>query len=265
MAKSATAAATRRPATPKHDDRFGLQISLVAHGTLLFFLLIKGVFFPGKPIPFIPALRVDMVGLPDVLKKDLSKLSKIPAPPEIEKALKEAEQRIKEKPVDKTPKSAPKADDEVGLKQRKEAAAREKKLKSALERMKSLAKIADDEASTQKQTAIIKNNMLSKGTSLSPDARESMTNSYLDLLRDRLQSHWALPVWLARQKLDAQVLLYIDAKGRVTGVKFAKSSGNARFDDEVRNAITKSQPLPPPPDGIETSLLANGVLIGFPL
>ena len=85
-----------------------------------------------------------MVGLPDVLKKDLSKLSKIPAPPEIEKALKEAEE--KSKAIDKQKeKAAPKAEDEVGLKQRKEAAAREKKLKSALDRMKSLAKIADEE------------------------------------------------------------------------------------------------------------------------
>jgi TolA protein len=265
MAKTAAVGALRRAATPRQDDHFGLKISILAHGVLVFFLLVKGVFFPGKPIPFTPALRVDMVGLPDVLKKDLHKLSKIPAPPEIEKALKEAEQRIKERPVEKQPKAAAKAEDEVGLKQRKDAAVLAKKNKSALERMKALAKIAEEEDTTPKQSAIVKGNMISKGTSLSPDAKESLTNGYLDILRDRLQENWALPVWLARQKLDAQVLLFIDAKGRVTGVKFTKSSGNAKFDDEVRNAITRSQPLPAPPEGIGSSLLANGVLIGFPL
>src|SRR3954469_10400830 len=125
MAKPAAAGAVSRspaPASAMTDDKFGLRVSLIAHGALLFFVLIKSVFSPGEPIPYIPALRVDMVGLPDVLKKDLSQLSKIPAPPEIEKALKEAEERVKTEEKQAREKTPAKAEDEVGLKQRKSAA-----------------------------------------------------------------------------------------------------------------------------------------------
>src|SRR4051812_39815872 len=139
MAKPAAAAAASKRLAPSvdvdsiHDDRLGWRISLGAHGSILLFILIKSVFFPGQPIPYIPALRVDMVGLPDVLKRDLGKLSKIPAPPEIEKALKEAEDQAKAEAQDKAKKAQPKAEDEVGLKHRKDVA-REKKLKGALDR-----------------------------------------------------------------------------------------------------------------------------------
>lgn len=244
----------------KSDERFGLKLSLMFHAGLVFFLIAKSLIFPGKAIPYIPALRVDVVGLPDILKKDLNKLSKIPAP-DIEKALKEAA-KDKEKPLPGTQeKNSPKAEDEVGLKKKTEA--REKKMASALERMKALAKLQDDEP--KKTSALVKGNLKSKGTALSPDAKESMVAGYLDLIRDKLQGNWALPVWLARQKLDAQVLLYIDSRGRVQGLKITKSSGNPRFDDEVRHTIGASQPFPPPPDALATTLLANGILVGFPL
>src|SRR4051794_31191164 len=120
--------------TEVEHARFGLKLSLIAHAVILVFLIIKGLVFPGKPIPYIPALRVDMVALPDILKKDLSKLSKIPAPPDIEKALKDVEEKTKDLPDKVTKdKAPPKAEDEVGLK-KKQSVAREKKLKSALER-----------------------------------------------------------------------------------------------------------------------------------
>jgi outer membrane biosynthesis protein TonB len=268
LRNAAASVAVQTAAAPAEtsDDRFGLKLSLIAHAVILVLLIIKGLVFPGKPIAYVPALRVDLVGLPDILKKDLNKLSKIPAPPDIEKALKEADEKIKEEAEPKATKekSPAKAEDEIGLK-KKQAVAREKKLRSALDRIKALNKIQEEETPQKKVSAIVKGNLVSKGTSLSPDAKESMQSNYLDILRDKLLENWELPVWLARQKLDAQVLLFIDSRGRVKGLKFVKTSGNGKFDDEVRHTIAASQPLPAPPDGISEDIVSNGILVGFPL
>ena len=71
----------------------------------------------------------------------------------------------------------------------------------ALERLKDKTEEAppaeDDEA------IVIKGNQVSKGTSLSGDAKEQAQAGYYDLLRDSLAEYWSLPVWLQRQSSSA--------------------------------------------------------------
>jgi TonB family protein len=192
---------------------------------------------------------VDLVGLPDVLKKDKKIVAPAPAEPEkVAKQLKEAENTAKK--IKKAEAARP---DEVGLKRKAtQEKQREKRIQNALDRIKALAKLQ-----------VIKGNQVSHGHSVSADAKESSDPNYLDDLRQHLQDHWALPIWLARQNLSAQVQVFIDSRGRLRDFKFLKTSGNPRFDAEVKKTLTASQPFPPPPG--KGDFLSNGVVVGFPL
>jgi len=233
----------------------GVRLSLIAHGAIAALILIKSLVFPSKTIPFIPTLRVDIVGLPDVLKKD--KFNQ-PIPAALPTPAKPAE-----KPREKS-KAEPALPNEMVLKPKAKAeeAAREKKIKGALDRIKALQKINDD---SEKAPAVVKGNKISKGSSLSDDARESDQASYYDQIRDKLQQNWELPVWLSRQDLSARVQLMIDSRGILRGFRFIKASGNAQFDEAVKKTIKDSQPFPIPPTDIAGSLASNGILVGFPL
>ena len=258
----------------------GLRYSLGAHGLILLIALLKSLVFPGNPIVIPPALRVDIVGLPDVLKKDLIKVPTAPAPDKPAPEEAKPHETIKElkplPPVKETVKQKPAPPpkemaepDEMVLKPRETTKTREKKMKSALDRIRALEKIKDDLKGETKKTKpsgmVVKGNQISKGSSLSPDARESAIASYYDTIRDRLQSNWALPVWLARQKLSAQINLKLDGAGRVSGLQITRASGNAQFDEAVRRAVQQSSPFPPPPADIAGSIAASGVQVGFPL
>jgi TonB family protein len=263
------------------DSRLGWQLSVIVHIAFILFILVKSLVFPGDAVPVPPSLRVDIVGLPDMLKKD--KVALPPAPEQkidkLQEQLKAAEEAAKSsKPIQipKTPLQEQAAPDEMvqnpkkaktnAKETAKERADRERKLKSALDRIKSLSKITDEEPKNTGATgALVKGNRISKGVSLSAEARESMEVSYYDVLREHLQQRWELPAWLARQHLSAKVQLHLDARGRVTQLLFLKGSGNAQFDDEVKKAIQNSQPFPLPPEEIARSLSLNGVTVGFPL
>jgi outer membrane biosynthesis protein TonB len=241
-----------RPQTAEDAlTRQGMKWSLIGHVGLLVFILFKSLVFPGNSIPYVPTLRVDIVGLPDVLKKDLK--APTASSKEIEKALEESEKKApKEKEV-----AAP---DEMVLKPKKTA----NRNKNALARIKALAKM-DTSEDSRSAPKIIKGNQLSKGTSLSGDARESAVANYYDSIRDRLQENWALNPLLARQKFSASVQLFIDARGKLVRFKFTKLSGNSQFDDAVRRALQQSQPFSPPPAELKASLLSDGLFLGFPL
>jgi TonB family protein len=266
---STAAAPPRRPRLQAELDLSkGVRWSLAGHALLAALFLLKNLVFPGKPALYVPTLRVDIVGLPDVLKKDLANIPRNKPSQEILDALKKAEEsakKIKPSTVKLPPPEQKAEKDEMVLhpKQMANPAARERKLKSALERIKSLEKIEDRD--TDSKPVVVKGNRVSKGTSLTGDAKEAAEASYFDQLRDRLQENWALPVWVARQNLSAQVQVFIDAHGRLRNFRFVKNSGNPQFDEAIKKTLSDSQPFPIPPEGLADSLLDHGVLVGFPL
>lgn len=250
----------------------GYQISLLGHGVLLVLGILKMALFPDHTLTYIPSLRVDMVGLPEILKKDLQDVGKpSAAAKQIEEALKKADQEIAKEKAKAKEKSEPLKKDEMAIKH-DQAKEREKKLKNALARIKALNKVtaADDAAEAEaiaeaKKAAVIKGNMISKGTSLSAEARESMQMDYLESFRSKLHENWMLPTLLQRQELSAQVRIFIDKYGKLVRYVFTKPSGNPRFDEEVKNAIESAQPYPAPPDHYADALRFQGAEFGFPL
>jgi len=280
------------PAAPKtiYDRDFGrgFRLSVAAHVALALLLLIKAIVLPGKPIPLVPTLRVDVVGLPDLLKQELKNAPDARANSDaIEKALKQAEDSAKKveppKALPKTKEPVEKAEpDEMVLKPkqiqvtqrdklREKEKHREKKLLSALNRIRALEKISDEVkphktgANATLSSTLIRGNKISKGSSLSGDAIESDVASYYDSIRDRLQNNWEIPIWFKNQGFSAKVQIFIDRSGRLRNFRFIKPSGNAQFDDAVKRTVSESQPFPVPPDDVVSTVLVDGILVGFPL
>lgn len=255
----------------KAPPLFGLKRSLLGHFLLFLFVLAKTLVFPGNMSPYIPVLKVDLVELPDVLKKDLA----TPAQNQqlihdISKILTQAESdaaRLKAK----APQIAEK--DEMVLKPKAVSEKSiQKKNKRAMDRIKALAKIQETPSAepqlSKKELRLLflnKGNKLSPGTSLSADAKEAAQANYLDSLRDRLRQNWFLPAWVAKQSLNAQVLIRIDSGGNLREFRLVKSSNNSQFDQAVKQAIQQSQPFPVPSSDFKTGLLSDGILVGFPL
>jgi len=129
---------------------------------------------------------------------------------------------------------------------------------NALDRIKALNKLDGEDH-------IIKGNKISRGTSLSGEAKEKMQVTYFDGVHARLKANWALPIWLSRQNHRAKVKIFIDGLGHIKGIRFMVSSGSAEFNSEVRRAIEQSVPFSPPPKELITTVLVEGILLGFPL
>lgn len=268
---------SRRMRHPADKDlSWSFRWSVGLHAAIAIFLVLKSIVFPSDPAPYVSALRVDIVGLPDLLKNERPDPNK-PSLSELESRLKETERQAEDLKLPtptKADKAVEKADPaEMVLKPQKQKAEktedRQKKLRSALDRIKSLDKIAQLQSKEQQEKAtagqLIKGNQISKGTSLTGEARENAVATYFDAVRDALQSNWTLNAWLARQKFSARIQVYIDSRGNLRSYKFTKVSGNAAFDDAVKAAIFKSQPFPAPPEGIAHSVLVDGISVGFPL
>ncbi len=88
-------------------------------------------------------------------------------------------------------------------------------------------------------------------------------NYYLQLLLDRIATHWAPP---ARgpyaQPITALVYFRIDRRGRlIVGPDIRSGSGNSLFDQAATRAISSSGPLPPLPQAYEGRSL--GVRLAF--
>lgn len=267
----AVATPPQAPRLPNEQDLSkGLKWSLIVHLGLGVAALLKSLVFPSKPITYVPTLRVDLVGLPDILKKDLNKVPKLS--PEIAEALKQAEIQARKTKAPEVPapksKSEPADPDEMVLNPKKAGESTKKlesKNKSALARIKALEKIKSLESEESKSAPLIKGNAISRGTSLDGDARESDEANYIDSLRALFKDNWELPVWLARQNLSARVEIRINGKGQLQGFKFVKNSGNAQFDELVKRTLTESQPYPIPPKELQNQLRFDGILVGFPL
>jgi outer membrane biosynthesis protein TonB len=254
------------PVTTAWTFKRGLRVSLIVHGALVLFIVLKALVFPSTVKPFIPSLRVDLVGLPDMVRKDLERLKTLPMPKAGEESESEPEKvKVKSDPEAASPDELvlkPKAGSEGKTSKADKAKDRAKK---ALARIKALEKINEADETPADDSAVVKGNIVSKGSALSGNAKETAEQSYYEGVLAKLQANWALPIWLSRQSLSAQVQVFIDGRGRVKLTHFMKSSGNPQFDDAVKRAIAASEPFQVPPDELRSSLLNHGILLGFPL
>jgi outer membrane biosynthesis protein TonB len=255
-----------------------VKISLGLHAGLLV-LMVAGKWIPlGKREMFLPSVQIDMVALPDLVKSqdrppvDTSLPVKEAPPPPPPPAPPEEERMAAPKP----PPPAP--DKQKELAQRKAA---EREAQRALERVRT--QLRRDQQETQKRTqqalnerqrdlkrfeetyrAALRGNQLNEGTSASGEMQAAM-NAYFGHIREKLQSNWALPVFLQSQGLRAVVRVYIDGRGNIIRYQFTQTSGNDLFDEYVKGAVQRSTPFSPPPEEMSRGLRNAGLEVQFPL
>lgn len=241
-----------------------LRGSFIAHFLALIATFIGSIALPHKPKQYVPSVRVDLVGLPDIKKADLSKTS----PAEVEKLKQKLDEidkaeraalKEKAKKAEVAKKETNLDPDAMSLKknEKDDSQTRKKEMSDALRRMKALQAMEEEVAKT---AAPAKGNILSKGSALMGEQNMD-TDLYVDELVSRIREHWNLPLWLKNQRLVAKVMLYIDSRGDIARVVFTQRSGNDQFDSQVMKAIELSAPFPRP----NAEIKSDGILLGFPL
>ncbi|MBW1723807.1 MAG: TonB family protein [Deltaproteobacteria bacterium] len=87
------------------------------------------------------------------------------------------------------------------------------------------------------------------GTGASSKKALELIDIYRIEIAYRIQKNWAFSDQLAggRTDLEAWVAIKVMQNGEIKDVWFDKRSGNSYFDEAAKNAITKSNPLPPIP------------------
>lgn len=238
--------------TKKDPIKQFIGYSALAHAALLVALILRGTLFASAPKIYIPSLRVDLVALPDLKKNDLPPTKEETA---IEKPKPAPEPKLDVKPDDSG---------DISLKKKKDLSKKEKeaqdRLKNALARIKALERI---KAMTGQQ---VKGNQISKGSSLSGDAKTSLETTYFDVVLERVRNYWELPKWLQDQAgLSAQVKLFIDRQGKMIRYEFVRKSGNESFDNEIKRTLQSAVPFPAPPIAIIPDVSGEGILLGFPM
>ena len=249
------------------DDRrkffSNFAISLFCH-VALFIILMFAPGFATSRTPSLAYINVDLVTMSS---------PKTTLPPAKTKKQSSAENKSETPkiPVKETPEPVRETSVPTSLKPKKikrslkrKTFKPEKVVKSAINRIK---KDVEDSRSDEIKKAIarIKNEMEKAGpTELDKQqasegpgggANSKKVLELIDIYRVeiayRIQKNWAFSEQLAggQTGLEAWVAIKIARTGEIKDIWFDKRSGNDYFDEAAKNAIRKSNPLPPLPSG----------------
>ena len=235
--------------------------SVVWHLAIVLFFTINAYFFPSESINFENAIRVDIVGLPEKLKKlpepmKTKEIAKPESKPKAELATPKAEPA----PI---PPAVP--DKKAAELERKKA---QQKAVEKLEAMEALKALEEQEEEEEKEKAEAKQggvagNIANPGNALT-GILQNQISSYIAQVKDHVNNNWNLPQWMANANYTAQALVMIDSKGIVTHRNIIKSSGNSGFDESILAAIDRSSPFPAPPSALVGVFKNKGFTLGFP-
>ncbi|MBX2987934.1 MAG: TonB family protein [Bdellovibrionaceae bacterium] len=247
------------------EFKLGLIVSLCAHIAIVVLFIVRAIVFTGDAFESLPAIRVDIVGLPE---KDQPREMPPPAKPE-EPAGKPAPAPEPAKPKAeplpaKTTPDAIKLDKSKNKQQ--EALERLKKMQ-ALDQIREDVKKAEErqrlEAARAKAGAMkIKGNQLAPGTELT-GIDKLQHEDYRNAVDRHIKPYWQLPEWLASKSYTALVLVKLDQQGRLISKQLMKTSGNPDFDASVLDTVDRAVPFPAPPEKFVAKAAVEGVLLEF--
>jgi colicin import membrane protein len=242
-------------------------ISFFCH-LALFVIIIFAPGFATSKTPSLSYINVDLVTMPP------SETASLPA-------------KIEKKSVVKNKNEAPKVSDKQNIESVRETSVptslKPKKIKHSLKKktfkpekvvksaINKIKKDVEDSrpAEIQKAIARIKDEVEKEGPreidkqgpsqgaripgNAGADSKKAL--ELIDIYRIeiayRIQKNWAFSEQMAGDKtgLEAWVAIKIARNGEIKDIWFDKRSGNDYFDEAAKNAIIKSNPLPPLPNG----------------
>lgn len=236
-----------------YDDRFmrHVGVSLALHITVVLVFTLKIFLFPDDLNLEQPALKVNLVALPDKIQ-ELPPLSKAELPQPAAPTVPKKAEHKKAEPVEKAVVLNPKKEN----KKKEQAALNKLKQMSAIENLEKEAK-----AAAKPQT--FKGNQLANGDS--PRGLDRLQHdSYVTDVTNHIHNYWAIPTWLAHKKLRTKVRVRLDEKGNIVGKEILQSSGNPTFDEAALTTLEKASPMPKPPERIQRVIAYQGIVVGFP-
>jgi len=80
------------------------------------------------------------------------------------------------------------------------------------------------------------------------DPLDPLIAAWIKRVKVHVSRAWVLEPSLKRQIIEAEIVVSLDASGRVLGVEVQRRSGNPYYDESVVRALEKASPLPPPPE-----------------
>lgn len=80
------------------------------------------------------------------------------------------------------------------------------------------------------------------------DPLDPLIAAWIKRVKIHVSRAWVLEPSLKRQILEAEIVVSLDASGRVLGVDVQRPSGNSHYDQSVMRALEKASPLPAPPE-----------------
>ena len=224
-------------------DIFYLKRSFLFH--LLFIVICVGASSISslfrKKVEVTPAVRVDIVAMPDLTLRQLKELQFDNWEETFEK---NSEPIPKEKSFDSLLRniSRKKVNTKSPVKKRGK--------KTSLEKL------------------LLKGNLLSKGQLATGDTRGQESDElslYAGRLPVKIRPYWKLPRHLLDRGLKCRIRVFIDPRGRLIRAQIIEESSDKDFDTRALNAIRQASPFVAPSKKIRYNVGRGDIILGFPL
>lgn len=98
-----------------------------------------------------------------------------------------------------------------------------------------------------------------RGNGLTGENLRTQYPAYYSIIHDRVQENWIYPEGFEYRNISVIVSIKIGRRGELLDISLEKSSGNARFDESLTNAVKKASPFPPLPEGLSGKFLETGL------
>jgi TonB family protein len=229
-----------------------IYISTIIHVVIVSFIILTSQNFWTKPIVIndsVPSgsINVDVVGLPNILKKDIHLLQS-----ELNKENEKAKDKMNLPDTKKIKKARLSAIEKL-----KKSVAYEKRYLEKIKIIKGLRKSLDIGQITDVS------DKANNGTGVSTDSSDIKSNPYFNTLKDLIRTYWQVPHWMDTEGLNTLVATKIKVDGEISSIDIIKSSGSSDFDNLALNAIRNASPFPAPPIVVREAL-ENGIVFSFP-
>jgi len=223
-------------------------ISFAGHICIFLLLFFSPQMFRSKPIEIKEAIRVDMVGLPDIVR---------PQGPAQQKPKKEVKKSAPKKPKPKPQPKSKKPEPKKELKKSEKPKTKPNPQQTKTTQSQAIANLREEKL-------LYKGEQISKGDSQEGEVNALLISAYSARIRAHLNRNWNIPQFLADKNLRATMVIYMNKLGQITRIELEKTSGDESFDQIVIETIRMSSPLPEPPQELIYSLSREGIGFNFP-